>query len=1363
MGSVKSVASKVEGKTVAKTVGKTAAKTVGKFAGPRLPGHPSRPARVELLVVDLMNTLLGLGREEVEQGLDKALEHLGLACGFDRTFLFRCRADRTQYNSHEWVRPGVAPLKDLMQMVDPAGHPLWHQAFDAGQIVAIRSVTDLPEGSAERQFLEDIGVGSSLMVPMIDDGRLIGVVGFDNLARPGPWAEEEVFLLTSVARVIALVLLRGEAELAETTARAHLQATLRALPDLVIEIAPDGRVAACHSAGPAWLSDLVRSGIGRPMAQVLPQPLAAAVADLVGAKDQAPVSCSRRVTMAVGGATASYDVTVSQLLSDKFSGHLAVVRDVTATVSATQMVSYREGQFAAFFDMCPHPILLIDFIGGHILDGNRAFKAVFGLDPASAGGLTIRKILPDDTIWVLDQAMAALQARASFGPVEARLRRSDDTLFPAVLRGFMSTDPDGRRLVWALIEDITDFRSQEAALRAEQQELEAVRSRFLAAIEALDDGFAVFDDQDRLVVWNTPYIRVFSGIADLIRPGALYDDLLRAAIARGIFGSEGDRDGASLQRRLDRHLTDLWDGEDHLADGRLIWVRERATPSRETVGLYQDVTARRQVDRRLQQVIEGGDVGIWEWSADQGLTEINDRWRGMLGYPVGDPLSPVAADILSLCHPDDRAVLAQTRRAIFAEGVDDFDIVSRLRHRSGRWVWVLTRGRVQGRRADGTPRLIAGVHLDVTDRVEAEQRLSRLIDGARVGTWEYDFVGGVTHLNERWAEIVGYRASELSPLMLDRWLTLIHPEDRIAMMDKETKVFARGIWDVEHEMRLRHRDGHWVWVLSRGQVIEWDGDGTPVRSSGVHLDISAAKALESALARERDTLARIMETSVSGITAMDGQGRIVFANKEAAAILGGRNLLSQGSDPLHSDLSISDLDGQPVPPDILPVARVLAGAGIVRNYRHAIRWADGTRRFVSVNAAPLSAPGTDLAVVCSWTDITDAVDSEDRLRAATAAAEAASRAKSDFLTNMSHEIRTPLNGVLGMAYVLEGSLTDPSQQHMVRVIRDCGEHLLGVINDILDLAKIEAGRLTLDAHPLSFADLTTRIAALHSVRAAEKGIALVTTCIGAAQDSRVGDAQRILQILHNLIGNSIKFTDTGSVRLTVDLTSPSRVGLAVSDTGIGMTPQEMLRVFEDFTQGEGGITRSYGGTGLGLPIVRRLARLMGGDITLSGAPGQGLTARVDLALPVHTPQALGGDPLVVPALPPMTALVAEDNATNRIILQTMLTALGVTCQMVPDGDEALRLYRTMAFDVLLLDIAMPRLDGIATLAALRAVDAALGRAEAPAVAVTANAMTHQVQDYIAAGFADCVAKPIRLDRLADVLLACHARRSVTPA
>ncbi|MFN3282011.1 MAG: PAS domain-containing protein, partial [Tabrizicola sp.] len=739
----------------------------------------------------------------------------------------------------------------------------------------------------------------------------------------------------------------------------------------------------------------------------------------------------------------------------------------------------------------------------------------------------------------------------------------------------------------------------------------------------------------------------------------------------------------------------------------------------------------------------------------QGFSTINDRWGAMLGLDQTVGLE----GLIELIHPEDRQAVVAVQRQVFLEGVNDFSLRCRMRHANGGWLWLLTRGHVALRWADGSPRRISGITLDVSTQAEAELKLSQVIDGTQVGTWEHDLRTGITLVSDRWAEILGYDAVELNPLPLQRWLDMLHPDDASELIAHERDSFEAGQWQVEHEVRLRHRLGHWVWVLTRAQVSEWDEDGRPVRTSGINLDISSAKALESALARERDTLARVMEASVSGIVVVDGSGRVLFTNAAAARVLGravnaGDSLLA-----LLDSASVCDLAGEPLDRADLPVARALAGQPGMHELRHRLIWPSGETRCVAVTSARLSAADTDLAVVCTFTDITDEMEAEARLRAAMTAAETANRAKSDFLAAMSHEIRTPLNGVLGMATVLASRLTDPTERAMVRVISDSGEHLLGVINDILDLAKIEAGRMVLDPRPLRLAEVLFRVTALHQVAADEKGIRLQARCFGgSAEEVRLGDEKRLIQILHNLIGNALKFTDRGEVRVEIDCADPQAIVIRVSDTGIGMSQAEIARAFDEFSQGMGGSRRSHVGTGLGLPIVRRLARLMGGDVELTSVEGQGVTARVWLKVPVLDRTADGSGDRGALRLPGLRVLAAEDNATNRIILHSMLQALGVEAVIVEDGTQAIERFRGEEFDAVLLDIAMPVMDGIETLNALNHVARVLGKPPPRAVAVTANVMKHQVEDYLGHGFSAVVAKPIRLEMLGAAL-----DRSLAPA
>jgi signal transduction histidine kinase/CheY-like chemotaxis protein len=399
-----------------------------------------------------------------------------------------------------------------------------------------------------------------------------------------------------------------------------------------------------------------------------------------------------------------------------------------------------------------------------------------------------------------------------------------------------------------------------------------------------------------------------------------------------------------------------------------------------------------------------------------------------------------------------------------------------------------------------------------------------------------------------------------------------------------------------------------------------------------------------------------------------------------------------------------------------------------------------------------------------------------RLQAERLRAEEASRLKSQFLANMSHEIRTPLNGVLGMAQVLHRQIPEPAQREMVETIQHSGETLLSILNDILDLSKIEAGRMELEVAAFRPADILERIARLYRLRAEERGLTLMLDLGPGLDAARMGDAHRIIQVLNNLLGNAIKFTERGSVRLTAAfLPGPDGpLRLVVEDTGIGMTPEQAARIFDEFVQADADITRRFGGTGLGMSIARRLVGLMGGTLALDSTPGRGTRVQLDLPL-APAPQADRAPTASGPAQPAVAAgalaglrlLLAEDNRTNQRVVQAFLRDSGAELRIVENGRLAVAALAEAeaagapGFDLLMFDVSMPELDGPSALREIRARCAAAGHTAPPAIALT-DVMAHQIADYRAAGFRDHLPKPLRRDALLAMIASVARPTSADP-
>ena len=1575
----------------------------------RGPENEDRLIRAHALVIELLDTLLVAEGDGLDTAVDAALAQIGGFADVDRAYVFLARPDGSFDNTHEWVADGIPPMIADLQGLDPALLDPWIAPLLRGEEVQA-DVARLSDDLPIKQHLTEQGIRSVVLVPMIEGDRLTGLVGFDAVRGLRHFPAEEIRLLKSVARVLGVRVTRRSAEraaeqarLGERQTRNRLEATLRALPGLVIELDATGRYIDVHTNDPELLVRPTSEIVGRLPEDVDPPHLARQVREGM-AEVQATGQPSHRVyPLDVTGGRRWFESTMVRHGADDPTmrgGYVLTVRDVTRERerdSQIRLLSYLAQQTTN--------LVAITNSDRKIEWVNRAFEQRSGYTLAEAQGRTIAELVHCDGT---DQAIvAAVHAALDRGEgtqgaeLQYRSKSGEHYWVEIDVQPLMGEEGD-RVAYFTSQTDITARKRQEAELADLARRAEEARDRLHAAVNALPDAFALYDRDDRLVVFNEGYRQFYARSAEAIRPGATYEEVLRAGLANGEYPDAAGREEQWLADRLAAHSQPHNVRETHLGDGRWVRVIEQETPDGGRVGMRVDITEAKEAQRRLDDIIAAAEAGTWEWDVPTGLERHNDRWGAMLGYGPGELDNLSYEGWSAIVHPEDIARVERENARVFAGEAAQFECEYRMRHRKGHWVWVLSRGRVTQRGPDGQPLAMAGVHLDITDRKEteaqldtiigaaqvgtweldvsasvnrinaiwaqmigydldeitpmdtarwtslvhpedfedvmasvgavlsgttsryeqefrlrhkdghwvwvlsrgrvvrrgddgrplvlagvhldisrikqAEQRLDDIIHGARAGTWEWDIVAGRNRHNERWAEIIGYTLEELDGVGVVDWQSLLHPEDRDRIDAELERVFQRetdrfeyefrmrhkdgrwvwilsrgrvarwsddgrpelmvgvhldisrmkeaeqrveeivagaqvGTWEVdlragrnsinarwaqmigyseeelgtvtvdvfrglvhpddhanilrqheerlfragidefENEIRMRHKDGHWVWILSRGRVTRRGKDGRPLVTAGVHIDITERKKLEAQLQAERDYLGQLMETSVSAIIALDDQGRIIFANSEAEKVLGLNPAEMTGRRFDDPAWQITALDGTPVPAADLPFARVMATGDSVRDLRHMIEWPDGRRQALSVNAALIEAPDSVARVVCSVTDITTHIQAEAALRAAAERAQAASEAKSRFLANMSHEIRTPLNGVLGMAEVLEQSLSDPSHKEMIGIIRDSGEVLLTVLNDVLDMSKIEAGKLSLETEPFHPADLARRVDALYGVKARSKNLdfTVLTDCGG--DDARLGDQNRILQVLHNLIGNALKFTERGEITVSFRCRPGIPLRITVRDEGIGMTPEQAARVFEDFEQADGTVTRRFGGTGLGLSIVRKLVDLMGGQIRLDSVPGQGTTVEVVLPLPLAAPRAPDlpvpeqAPPVQAPALAGLRALVADDNATNRLILKAMLAGFGMQTTIVSDGQEAVDAWRPGNFDVVLLDISMPGMDGLTALGHLRA--AMTAETAVPVLAITANAMTHQVQEYLAAGFDGHVGKPVRLDRLAE--------------
>ena len=512
----------------------------------------------------------------------------------------------------------------------------------------------------------------------------------------------------------------------------------------------------------------------------------------------------------------------------------------------------------------------------------------------------------------------------------------------------------------------------------------------------------------------------------------------------------------------------------------------------------------------------------------------------------------------------------------------------------------------------------------------SEQRLAMALHGAELGMWDWHVPSGRVEYSARWAEMLGYRAEDVDP-HVDSFRALVHPDDWPRVSAELQSHLDGTTPSYRCELRLRHRDGHWLWVLDAGRVVERDGAGFAVRAVGIHLDISDRRAAQEALERSRAELER----------------------------------------------------------------RV--------------------------------------------------IERTEQLAAATRRAELANLAKSEFLANMSHEIRTPLNAIVGLSRLLTAASGDAHQTDRVTKIERAAAHLMAIIDDILDLSKIEAGRLTLEQVRFDPREVVDQVRAFVATQADAKGLTLsvdAATLPGAV----VGDPTRLRQALLNLASNAVKFTDQGAVAIRVQALPACegrhQLRFEVEDTGIGLAPEQVARLFAPFAQADASTTRRYGGTGLGLAITRRLATMMGGDVGVRSRPGAGscfwFTAQFTAAAGTGDSRPLERDALarLRQRHKGRRVLVADDDAVNQEITRAMLEAAGLEAVGVGDGEAVVQACLQQRFDLVLMDLHMPTVDGPGAARRLRGAGATL-----PIVAVTASAFDDDRRRCLDAGMDGFVAKP----------------------
>ncbi|WP_216679537.1 PAS domain-containing hybrid sensor histidine kinase/response regulator [Hymenobacter siberiensis] len=540
-----------------------------------------------------------------------------------------------------------------------------------------------------------------------------------------------------------------------------------------------------------------------------------------------------------------------------------------------------------------------------------------------------------------------------------------------------------------------------------------------------------------------------------------------------------------------------------------------------------------------------------------------------------------------------------------------------------------------------------------------------------------------------------------------------------------------------------------------GQVVEWTEvvakpigprqflrrlqpvfgpDGALVWFIGYGFDVTDQEQARQALADEQAFTRQVLDTTPSMIFVRDRAGNFLFQNRAiqelhaAARLEGDADSRRQTRDAELARFAAID-------------AQVMDGNQEIV-VEDCFTLPDGSVRWYHSMKRPLHRPDGTVHVLGVSTDITE-------LKAAQLAAEAAATARQNFLANMSHEIRTPLNGVLGMAAHLAKTPLDPRQQQLIDIMQRSGQHLLSVVNDVLDMAKISSGKLEMEQVAFNLCESVSAALQPLALQATEKGLVFEGKSLRAScpQPWVIGDAHRLNQIIINLVSNALKFTERGTINVSSELVAETADSLtarfSVADTGIGIAPAQQERIFESFTQAYADTSRQFGGTGLGLSIARALVAQLGGTLTMTSAVGQGTTFVFSVMLPkALVPMLDEGFTAAYDTrqLAGVRVLMVEDNEINRAVAQMTLAPWGVVLEEAADGPAGLACLEANTYDLVLMDIQMPGMSGVDVTRHLRQLPDAR-RANTPVIALTANAFQSDVEHYLAAGMNDYLAKP----------------------
>lgn len=851
-----------------------------------------------------------------------------------------------------------------------------------------------------------------------------------------------------------------------------------------------------------------------------------------------------------------------------------------------------------------------------------------------------------------------------------------------------------------------------ASVKIREARSEALSAEKLAllvtAIEQIDEAVIITDVSATIQYVNSAFTRMTGyTVAEAVGRNARFlksesqEPIFYAELWKTILSGEVWR-GEFLNRRKN--------GDAYVGKTSIAPVRDVGGVIRHFIAIKQDITERRAAEGALHSSEQNLNaiqqmVLVGNWELDEQAIEMHgsEAFLSMFEWKAGAPAMPFST-MIGAIPPADREQVRKTIKNAF-ETHESFDLEHRIIRRDGSIRVVRSRAQVVAKAGTSRGRLI-GSTIDITEgRMaheklrDSEEKFRSLVANIPDVTWSADMSGQVLFISPNVEQVVGFAPAEFCEAGSELWFKRVHPDDatRIAEAFEQLFVDAKPF---DEEYRYQRKDGQWIWIQDRAyRTSERDG----VRfADGIFSDITDRKQAEQSILQSQRFLQSALDALSSEVAILNQGGEILAVNAAWH-----RFAIANGGDPIVCGVGSNYLDVcKKVSGTCAEAAsaaegirQMIAGGPDKFSIEYPCHGPNENRWFV-MRVTPF-ADEIPHRVVIAHENITDRKREEEEMRKAKEAAEAASRAKSEFLANMSHEFRTPMNGVIGMTELLLGTELNPKQRQFAEIVQTSGKALMMVINDILDLAKIEASKLDLEILDFDLREVLENSTEMLAFAAHQKGLDLTCEIASGTPSFLRGDPGRLRQVLVNLVGNAVKFTHLGEVSILVGMEAQSATAatlrFVVIDTGIGFNQNRAATLFDPFVQGDGSNTRRYGGTGLGLTISRRLVEMMSGSIGVTSEEGKGstfwFTAVLEKQLGVSVPVS------DVPArLRNAKVLTVDDSAANRSLVRAILSSWNCRAEESIDAKSAMEALRSAAqradpFQLALLDLTLPDMSG----------------------------------------------------------------------